>query len=376
MIGIPSDSSTSTPFTNPNYPIHSNNNSTIPINPTNPNNINSPTSLKSALAPLATPTALTPTTPPATPPTSTDRSPNNIPNSSNITVDQSPNSTAIATKPDDTASSSDDHTSLANPQGYRQALDPNIKHLQKNMDDLVAKKEYETMAHTMRTAIDTSITGIKWNILNALKVHADQNRLLVDKRQPGRNCIEKMHEAAVKFINFVISEADLNTDQYKHINWANRQNILKLSSKNVKEEVCTLEIQLSEFARDCIRDINRMGHVGFGLQNAPSTHPRYINYETECEVSACQAKIPDWATAPAPAPPVPSPPPKMMFAVQPQPVVVVQPQIVRRPVYALTTTTLYRQPAMARGSNRLAYNVGKFAGNVANNVRQGFSKWG
>lgn len=219
------------------------------------------------------------------------------------------------------------------PNIYNMKLDPNILHLRENMEKALNKPDYEEARHTLRTAVDVSIHGIKFNVLREYDYTLGRNRALVDELEPAHACIEALSKAAIAFIDCVSEEAVLNTNLYKNIEWEKRASILDIAAKNVKDEVCALESQLNDFVRDAIKDLNRLGHVGFGLQDTPPEDPRYVYYQQECNKAIDQYKLPVYCKAKTPEPE----PEKVVFIQQPPP-------HVEEPIYALTTTTYHPPP--------------------------------
>lgn len=184
-------------------------------------------------------------------------------------------------------------------RGYKRSLDPNVLNLKKNLESALRAGDFEGARHTLRTVIDVTAHGINYNVLRLLAATMERNRALVNESEPGRSCIEMLDKAAIELVNYVTNEAFLNTAEYKNIPWEKRTDLLDITAENVQDELCALESQLNDFVRDTIRDIKRMGHVGFGLQETPSDAPRYMNYEEECRKTAAIYKVTD---QPAPKP--------------------------------------------------------------------------
>lgn len=177
-------------------------------------------------------------------------------------------------------------------------------------------------------AINKIETEIATEAIHELDHAAQLNRDLVGEHGPGKSCILRLHQVSTIFAKFLIQEAVLNTHEYKAIDWANRPNIIKKATENVQDEAITLQSQMNEFLRDSVKDIHRLGHIGFGLHKAPPEHPRYQNYIQECKSAIEYYQKPKWAveeqpppppvTPPEPEPPVQAPPPPVTWPPRPQ----------------------------------------------------------
>lgn len=142
---------------------------------------------------------------------------------------------------------------------------------------------------------------ITTQVLHELKTAEQLNIQLVGGLEPGHSCVLRLHQTCKEFVEFLIKEAILNTHEYRSIDWTKRANIIDKAIENVQDEAVTLQSQINEFLRDAVKDIHRLGHVGFGLQNAPIEHPRYQNFIYECKSAIEYYKKPEWAHENGPA---------------------------------------------------------------------------
>lgn len=237
---------------------------------------------------------------------------------------------------------------------YDEKLDPNIKRLREKMEVELNQHEFDNAQKILRTAVDVSIDGIHLKMLREYDRYLNRYRALLGGTNPGSKCIEALSKAAKQFIDCVWNEAHKNTDKYKEISWKTRSDILDVAAENVKDEVCALESQLRAFVRDAVRDLKRLGHVGFGLQSSHSPDPRFTYYQRECNKTVKMYSLPDFCIHSTPeSEPEPEPEsepaeiPNTQPLPQPQKLVLIQQPVAHAPPsprYAVTTTTYHMNP--------------------------------
>lgn len=88
--------------------------------------------------------------------------------------------------------------------------------------------------------------------------------------------------AAERFIDYMTNEGFLNLHEYRYIDWAKQDHVLYLAVRNIQDEIESKEKDINEFTLLVIDHLFEMTHLGFGLQNAPPNHPRYMYYSKTC----------------------------------------------------------------------------------------------
>lgn len=170
---------------------------------------------------------------------------------------------------------------------------PDVVNLRNDVVKLLQNHEYDKVKTRVTETINNAIQSIRSRVLSVLAKVVEDNFVLLDNLEPAYSCVKSLHWFAGRYINYVVTQAYLNTHEYKKIDWKTRYPAANLSTKNVQDEICTLESQINAFTRDVISDIYRLAHIGFNLHNAPQDHGRYVNYLNECKETTKFYKTPD-----------------------------------------------------------------------------------
>lgn len=248
-----------------------------------------------------------------------------------------------------------DSTLISSSMGETKEIDPNILHLEDNLEKALKSDHFKSASHIVRTAIDVSVHGIKWTTLNILDTTAQANLELNDVGAgPGTKCVKDLQAAATKIINYWVNESFFALEPYKNTNWAKRKHIRKIASDNIRDEVCSLEKTLNEFVQMAGPEIHHMGHIGYGLAQTPEPNRRLAEYRDKC-----RNIIESWPTVPTV--------PKMSYKealMSSPPYQMVQPQ------QQLFVQTYHPVPPPSRG---MVYKLGAAVGEPTRAFADGYS---
>lgn len=240
-----------------------------------------------------------------------------------------------------------DSTLISSSMGETKEIDPNILHLEANLEKALNSDHFESANHIVRTTIDVSVHGIKWTTLNILDTTAKANLELNDVGAgPGTKCVNDLQAAATKIINYWVKESFFALEPYKHTNWKKRKHVRQIVSDNIREEVCSLERTLNEFVQIAGPEIHHMGHIGYGLAQTEEPNRRLAEYREEC-----RNIIESWPTVPKISykEALMSPPQQQLFV-----------QTVYHPVAKQTKSMVFQMGAAVGGPTR-AFTEGYYS---------------